>query len=451
MRILVVADYYRHGTGRVVEERAADLVRRGHAVSLLAGTDAERLDLESEFARGRGLSPALLPYAPGRRGPVELFRLSRAFRARFESLVRSRRFDVLLLNQPLSAWPILSSPLGKALPSLYTFHSPWSEEWRIAHQGTGGLARVATGWVQRAARNWIEDRALRCASAVTLLSGFMREELRRHHPAVDTGKIALIPGGVETGRFHPRPQAEREGWRTTHGIPLDAPLLFTVRRLVPRMGLDLLLDAFAQLRRTVPSAYLACGGAGPLAAALRERARTLGVAEQVRFLGYVSEEELPLAYASADLFVLPTLSLEGFGLVTIEALASGVPVVATPVGASSEILAPIDPLLIALDVTPSALCEAIMRTLSQSADERAAIGSRAMERVHHLYDAERVGERLEELLARVSGAPVRESEPWKDQRPRSSRSRSRSGSGRAASQTISVVAVPGRDASGTPR
>ena len=101
------------------------------------------------------------------------------------------------------------------------------------------------------------------------------------------------------------------------------------------------------------------GGAGPLDAALREMAAREGLAERVRFAGFIPESRLPSYYRMADLFVLPTRELEGFGLVTLEALASGVPVAGTPVGGTPEILSRLEPNLLFKDATAASMAETI--------------------------------------------------------------------------------------------
>src|SRR5207248_6833614 len=110
-------------------------------------------------------------------------------------------------------------------------------------------------------------------------------------------------------------------------------------------------------------AQLLIAGAGSRRADLEALARSLGIAEHVRFLGFVPDADLPLYYQAADCFVLPTRELEGFGLVTVEALACGTPVLGTPVGATPELLDPLDPSLILRGLAPETMAEDIRRYL----------------------------------------------------------------------------------------
>jgi glycosyltransferase involved in cell wall biosynthesis len=102
------------------------------------------------------------------------------------------------------------------------------------------------------------------------------------------------------------------------------------------MGLEDLIDAMASVRRSVPDALLLIVGRGTLDTELRERVAAIGLQDHVRLLGALPDAQLPLIYRAADVSVVPTLSLEGFGLTTVESLAAGTPVLVTPVGGLPE-------------------------------------------------------------------------------------------------------------------
>jgi glycosyltransferase involved in cell wall biosynthesis len=161
------------------------------------------------------------------------------------------------------------------------------------------------------------------------------------------------------------------------------------------MGLDALVRAVALVRRDV-SLRLIIGGQGRLRRQLEELAGSLGVTDIVSFPGLIPEEELPGYYQAADCFLLPTRELEGFGLVTVEALACGTPVLGTPVGATPEILSPLAPELLTDDASPEALAKGIRRVVPLLADA----GFRARCRAHaeRHYGWPSAVARLEELL-----------------------------------------------------
>jgi glycosyltransferase involved in cell wall biosynthesis len=134
------------------------------------------------------------------------------------------------------------------------------------------------------------------------------------------------------------------------------------------MGVENLVAALRHIRARVP-ARLAVAGTGPLLEELRRQAAGLGLGDAVRFLGRVPDGELVDWYRAADVFVLPTVAYEGFGMVTPEALATGTPVVGTPVGATPELLEPLDPRLVAAGTAPVELAEAVLGALDRSTPE----------------------------------------------------------------------------------
>ena len=142
------------------------------------------------------------------------------------------------------------------------------------------------------------------------------------------------------------------------------------------MGIDRLLRALPLLGGD--DATLVVVGSGSLAGDLPRLAADLAVAERVLFVGPVSDDvRLADWYRAADLFVLPTTAYEGFGMATVEALASGTPVVGTAIGATPELLAPLDPRLVAPTAEPEALAAAIADALGFASTEDFAALCRA--------------------------------------------------------------------------
>ncbi|HEY9598248.1 MAG TPA: glycosyltransferase family 4 protein, partial [Cyanophyceae cyanobacterium] len=164
------------------------------------------------------------------------------------------------------------------------------------------------------------------------------------HYQIPWNKIHIIPGGVDTTRFQPNLSSQQA--REQLNWPQDRIILFTPRRLVHRMGIDILLTALAKIKPKVPDVWLAVAGKGKLRDSLEQQATELGLNNHVKFLGYLPDEQLPVAYQAADLTVVPSQSLEGFGLIILESLACGTPVLCTPVGGMPEILEPFSPELI---------------------------------------------------------------------------------------------------------
>jgi len=144
------------------------------------------------------------------------------------------------------------------------------------------------------------------------------EAARRTVARFVPGEYRIVPNGIEYERFDGGPRSRPSGQR----------VLF-LGRLEPRKGVLVAIRAFAEVARALPQAELVIAGDGPLRPAAERLARELGVAGAVHFAGPVRECELPKAYRSADLFCAPATGNESFGLVLVEAMAAGTPVVAS--------------------------------------------------------------------------------------------------------------------------
>jgi glycosyltransferase involved in cell wall biosynthesis len=193
------------------------------------------------------------------------------------------------------------------------------------------------------AKEVVERAVYRRASQAIVLSSAFRDVLADRFD-VERDRIHVVPGGVEVDRFAGAPP--RAACRETLGWPTDRPIVLCVRRLVRRVGVDALVEASVALRARVPDALVLIAGTGPMRGELEARIDALGLQDTVRLLGFVPDDVLPLAYRAADLSVVPTASLEGFGLITVESLAAGTPCVVTPVGGLAEIVEPLAPQLV---------------------------------------------------------------------------------------------------------
>ena len=184
-------------------------------------------------------------------------------------------------------------------------------------------------------------RVLRGASLVICAGNYPAAEAER--AAGCTLPTVVVPPGVDTDRFRPLDEAERVSVRRELGLPVDAPLVVSVSRLVPRKGMDTLIRSAARLGRTEPDLVVAIAGSG------RDRRRLEGLVAStgapVRLLGRVPEELLPGLYGAGDVFAMLCrsrwggLEQEGFGIVFLEAAAAGVPQVAGESGGAAEAVA----------------------------------------------------------------------------------------------------------------
>ena len=243
-------------------------------------------------------------------------------------ILRSGQANLIACHFALYGIPVLDR-LG-SLPTVMHFHGPWAGESSV---------EGAAGWNERA-KATIEGLVYGRAHRVIVLSDAFRQELIRRY-RVPAERIRIIPGGVDLKRFHTA--ISRREARGRLGWPTDRPILLTVRRLVRRMGLENLIDAVDSLRAAHPDLLLMIGGTGEISGELRDRITASHLKDHVRLLGRVPDGDLPLAYRAANASVVPTQALEGFGLIVLESLAAGTPVLATPVGGLPEILRPFAP------------------------------------------------------------------------------------------------------------
>lgn len=230
----------------------------------------------------------------------------------------------------------LSSPVANSLaaewkiPLVTMFHTLGRLKNRVSRNGSERENRV---------RIEIERGSMLTAGRVVAASPTDMEQMIRYYGA-PSSSIRVIPGGVDRGNFHPFP---RDAARTLLGLGSGILVLF-VGRIQRLKGIDLLLRAFARLvagwagepkpRLMVVGGRNRVDSADPEAAEmerLRELSRDLGVLDQATFQGAVPHSMLPLYYSAADVVVVPSL-YESFGLVALEAMACGSPVVASRVG-----------------------------------------------------------------------------------------------------------------------
>jgi glycosyltransferase involved in cell wall biosynthesis len=215
----------------------------------------------------------------------------------------------------------------------------------------GVLTRSAVGRARLLA-------VVRRADAFVAVSRTIRDELVG--AGAPPAKVWSIGNGVDTDRFAPAAAGERAVIRRALGLP-GGPLAVYAGRIAPEKGVDVLVEAWPEVVARAPAARLAVIGGGPEQARVHELARALGVAGSIAFVGGVPDVAPYLR--AADAAVLPSRS-EGMPVALLEAMSCGLPVVATRVGGSAEVLADAPPagwLVPAED--PRALSDALAEAL----------------------------------------------------------------------------------------
>ncbi len=219
--------------------------------------------------------------------------------------------------------------------------------------------------------------------------------------------VVEIPPGVDLERFHPLTADERKAARADLGLDIDGPLVVSVSRLVPRKGMDVLIDAAVRLRPHVPGLTVAIAGRG------RDSQRLAGrVAEHgapVRLIGALSDDDVPRLIGAADVFVMLCrnrwlgLEQEGFGIVFLEAAAAGVPQVAGASGGAGEAVADgRTGLVVSRPTDAGAAARAIGRVLGDPA-LRSEMAQASRRRAEASFDYDRLAPRLASSLADMEG------------------------------------------------
>jgi glycosyltransferase involved in cell wall biosynthesis len=334
MNYLVAVDFWfadvPGGAARVAWDLARLMRERGHHVAVLCirgGRAADAPDVRGEDGLQivRYDKPPLPGWHPG-----VIARNAAAAADAARRHLSDRHWDVVHIHSHFTGGGAMDA-LGAGPHYVMTVHSPIVLEQRVNWAGQGWIGRLKLSFGQGMLRR-LEQRLLSRCAAIHALSQYTRSQIEAFHGLGQ--RVSVIPYWKRPDliRMHTRGEARRLlGW------PADETILLTVRQLRERYGIDVALEALAPSLARGRCRFV-IGGEGPLEPRLRAQAASLGVTERVTFTGRLSDEHLKLAYEAADLFVLPTRALECFGLIVIEAMAFGCPVIATDAGAIPEVL-----------------------------------------------------------------------------------------------------------------
>jgi glycosyltransferase involved in cell wall biosynthesis len=252
-----------------------------------------------------------------------------------------------------------------------------------------------------AAARVVAHRVFNRAGAVTACSSDLASRAIALGAAPD--RMDVIPYGVDTGKFAPDANV-RADRRKSLGLAPDAPLIFTAGRLVRKKGFEYLIDAVSMLD-SHQDAVLAIAGTGDLANELSARATSAGVAARVRWLGDVPQGDVATWLAAADVAVVPSVrdasgNVDGLPNTVMEALASGTPLVATPVGGIGSVVEDGRTGILVPERSPADLAAAI-GVLLRNPSRRAEIGARARAAVQSRYGWAQVARRYESAYERA--------------------------------------------------
>jgi glycosyltransferase involved in cell wall biosynthesis len=252
-------------------------------------------------------------------------------------------------------------------------------------------------------------RVFNRAGAITACSADLGQRAVRL--GADPSKVDVVPYGVDLQRFKPQPE-RRAALRAQLGASRQTLLGFAAGRLVRKKGFEYLIDSWA-LVKTDPAAILVIAGDGDLRSELQARARGAGVAERVRFVGNLSQDDVGAHMAVADVVIVPSVkdesgNVDGLPNVVMEALATGTPVIATAAGGIGAVIEHEVTGLVVPERDPAAIAAAVLR-LGGDAHLGARLGSAARRLVDERFGWGHAAARFEAAYRRAlaNAAPGR--------------------------------------------
>lgn len=384
LRVLMLSDVYFpriNGVSTSIQTFRDALARHGVEVTLVAPHYPEAKP-ETDVIR---LPARAVPFDPEDRlmhwKPL----------AELDRRLASADFDVVHVQTPFVAHHAgLRLAKARQLPCVATYHTHFEEY--LFHY-IRFLPRASMRSAARALARW-QCNAL---DAVVVPSAPMAQTL---HSYGVTAPLRVIPTGLPEIQFR---RGDREAFRRRHDIAPGRPVALFVGRAAHEKNIGFLLDALAHARRQNPDLLLVVAGEGPALPALRRQAISLKLEANVRFVGYLPRDTgLRDCYAAADLFTFASLT-ETQGLVLLEAMAAGLPVLAIPALGAAEIVAPLRG-AVAAATTPEAFAQQMQELFAQPAllrklaDEAPAYARE--------WDADAQGEKLANLYRELSHAPT---------------------------------------------
>jgi glycosyltransferase involved in cell wall biosynthesis len=363
MRVLTAAHYWLPHIGGVefeAREQSRRLVARGHDVTVVSSRigDDRALSYDDGFPVHKVAASNVLEERV--RLPYPLFSPKL-----FSLMSRlARDVDVVVAHTHTFMSTIAAARAARAQkkPFVLIQNNPFIEY------------RFPLNVVQRTADATIGRYTVGSADRLLAISEFTARYVQRLAPRRE---VTVMHLGTDVDRFSPVDAGARAEIRRRLDLPADAFIALTVRRLFYRNGLDTLLDAATRVRG-LAGMHLVIGGTGPEHAEIKQRIARGGLAN-VHLVGYIPDLELPDYYRAADVFVLPTRTAEGFGLVLMEAAASGIPSIATDSGAPRELVDDGVTGMLVPPGAPGALAAAITK-LYQSPELLAGMGRAALTR-----------------------------------------------------------------------
>jgi len=325
MRILMVSDVFFpriNGVSTSIESFRHALAALDIAVQVVAPHYPQCRDDDDDVIR---VPARQVPF-----DPEDRLMKGRALRDALEATAATR-CDLVHIQTPFAAhYAGLRHARAHGLPCIATYHTHFEE---YLHN----YVPLAPKSLLRGLARAFARRQCNALDAVIVPSSAMADTLGAYGV---TTPMHRVPTGIPLAHFGADRRGARDDFRARHGIAANRPVALFVGRAAHEKNIGFLIDALPHALRDCPDALLLVAGEGPALPALRRQAATLGVAGNVRFVGYLDRrDELPDCYAAADLFVFSSRT-ETQGLVLLEAMAAGLPVLAFAALGTREIVEP---------------------------------------------------------------------------------------------------------------
>jgi glycosyltransferase involved in cell wall biosynthesis len=353
MNILFISDInllnISSGAECVLHNQATELAKRDNKIYAITRTNEGK---NSRKQKNRSAIQEATYYAPVDKLLQFLSAIWVQPHKLFGRLNPEQKFAVGLCHQPFTFVSLQIRGDLDRIPLVYVFHSPNHEEYLIMKRGPNVLIKHLVAALRRRVETWCLNRV----DVVMVLSHYMKQKVKQIHNLADD-RIIVNPGGFDAKRF--KLCKDRTRTKRELKLPADKIHLLTVRNLEPRMGVDNLIKAVGILKEKNAKIHLVIGGVGPESKNLEALIMHMGLKNEVKMAGFIPAEQLSKYYGAADFFILPTRHLEGFGLVTVESMACGTPVLGTPIGGTKEILSNFNSQLLFQNTSPGAMAEGI--------------------------------------------------------------------------------------------
>ena len=371
-----IKDYAHGGTEIAAYNLAVQMAERGNDIDVFTTSIDSKNSIE------------IYPHMRVHRHATS-FKIASA-NASFKLIYKPLKYDLDIVHAhspiPYSDLPALMYAKRKKVPFLLTY--------QFDGQETGGNFMRNTG-VSIYNKVFI-NRVLDSAEVIIATTRSYAEESPFLKNYLD--KIVVIPNGINLEEV--TTNLTREESRIKLGLPLKTKIILFFGSLVPYKGPDILLKAFKIIKKEFPEVKLIFGGRGQMLVELQSMAKKFGLEDDVIFLGFVEEEDKVLYYKSADIFSLPSTNMaESFGIVNLEAMASGIPVVGSNLGGIPDIVEDGKNGLLAKPRDPQSLADSLLKLLKDD-DLRVKMGNNGRKMVAD-YTWDKIAKTTEDLYKDV--------------------------------------------------